>query len=1300
VISVMGMHKLTAGSGYDYLTRQVARNDSARPASTPLADYYDEKGEAPGVWLGSGLVGIDGLNAGDTVTAAQMDSLFGKGLHPLAVERLAALGPDATAQQRRDAVRLGRPYRAPDTSTSMFRHELGQRYATWNKAHDIKPTAKLPGEVRAKLRTELATEWFIAMEHRAPNPRELSGFIARMSRPPATPVSGYDLTFSPVKSVSSLWAISDRQTAALIEAAHWAAVTDALRFIEGEVLKTRKGHAVVEQVDVLGLVAVAFTHRDNRAGDPDLHTHVAVANKVQAVVDGQWRAIDGRTMHKAITAASETYNTALETHLNAVLGLRFVDIPRTDGRRPVREIDGVDRRLIELWSTRRKEITHRAGELARTFQDQHGRPPTPAERQELYQVATLETREAKHEPRSRNEQRATWRAQAVALLGQHGIDGMLREVMSHERPARPTLDNDWLRRTAAKVISAVEDHRCEWQDVHLRAEALRVVRGTGVKWDQLEDATTRLVTTAIAMCVGLAPPGDGVSEPDVLRRADGTSVYRVTGSTRYTSQRTLFAERRIIDAAGRIGGRKADHNSVDAALLAEVANGTTLNAGQTQLVRDMATSGRRVQLALAPAGTGKTTAMRALSSAWTYSGGNVLALAPSATAASQLAEELGDGIHADTLHKLAYEIGRAQPAEWVRAVDANTLLIIDEAGMADTLRLDYVIGWAIDQGASIRLIGDDQQLGAVFAGGILRDITAAHGAGRLDEVMRFANPAEAYASLALRDGDPAALGFYLDHDRVHPGDATTAAQQVFDAWLADKRAGLDAIMLAPTREQVAALNQQARDHRLSDHRPGHEAALSDGNQASIGDAVVTRRNDLRLRAGSGWVKNGDRWEVLDVHRDGRLDVHAPRTHRRLTLPAGYVSDHVELGYASTIHGAQGLTADTCHGLVTGRESRQQLYTMLSRGRHANHAYVQVTGDGDPHTQFDPDTIAPPTPTERLESILARSDVPASATTQVAALRDPRTLLGAAVSCYQDSIIVAAEKHAGAELIQSLGEAATRLGLADADAWPVLLSRLLVINANGYDAVRALVDFASAEGVEDARDPAAAIDHRLDIVGLREAPERRPLPWLPAIPEKLADNPDWRTYLGARFELVTRLAAEVRRGAAKIETIPGWAGALIHPPSPDVITQIELWRAAHQIPDNDLRPTGPVQHHIVEARAQHRLDALIAGESEAVVTWLGLIHQAAPATVEDPATIRVARECAEADPDGSWLPEHVLYAARRPLPDDHKADALRYRLEMWLHPVWETVTAKQMPQHDPRHDHSRSIDHHRSPGIGI
>ena len=118
-------------------------------------------------------------------------------------------------------------------------------------------------------------------------PREMAATIAKHSRPRTTAVAGYDLTFSPVKSVSTLWAVADPAVAAQIERAHQAAVADALSFIEQHALFTRTGANGVRQVDVQGLVAAAFTHRDSRAGDPDLHTHVAVANKVQTL-DGRW----------------------------------------------------------------------------------------------------------------------------------------------------------------------------------------------------------------------------------------------------------------------------------------------------------------------------------------------------------------------------------------------------------------------------------------------------------------------------------------------------------------------------------------------------------------------------------------------------------------------------------------------------------------------------------------------------------------------------------------------------------------------------------------------------------------------------------------------------------------------------------------------------------------------------------------------------------------------------------------------------------------------------------------------------
>jgi hypothetical protein len=141
--------------------------------------------------------------------------------------------------------------------------------------------------------------------------------------------------------------------------------------------------------------------------------------------------------------------------------------------------------------------------------------------------------------------------------------------------------------------------------------------------------------------------------------------------------------------------------------------------------------------------------------------------------------------------------------DWASAVGPATLIIIDEAGMADTLSLDTAVQFAIDRGASVRLIGDDQQLAAIGAGGVLRDIQHSHGALRLTELHRFTKPAEATASLTLREGRPEALNFYLDHGRIHVGDVATTTDDAFNAWVSDRAAGLDTIMIAPTRNLVA-----------------------------------------------------------------------------------------------------------------------------------------------------------------------------------------------------------------------------------------------------------------------------------------------------------------------------------------------------------------------------------------------------------------------------------------------------------------------------------------------------------------
>jgi ATP-dependent exoDNAse (exonuclease V) alpha subunit len=827
-----------------------------------------------------------------------------------------------------------------------------------------------------------------------------------------------------------------------------------------------------------------------------------VANKVQTL-DGRWLSIDGRVLFKANVAVSETYNTALEQHLRDTLGVRFAARPGADpAKRPIREIVGVDPRLNQRWSTRRIHINARRGELAIQFQKDHGRPPTPVEALHLAQQATLETREAKHEPRSLTEQHTTWLNEAAAVLGGRGaVTSMVQTALAPPAETTRIVDARWVAQTADHILAVMEASRATWQSWHVRAEAQRQIRTAGVTAERPSALVDLLVDEVLdRRSVALSAPHDGIEEPEVLRRLDGSSVYTGAGATLYTSTRILDAEARLVTAAGRDDGASVEQTTVDLALLEMAANGTALDAGQAALVRQMCTSGARLQLAIAPAGAGKTTAMRALTLAWTQDGGQVVGLAPSAAAAAVLAEQTG--IRTDTLAKLIWSLDHGELPEWAAAVGPSTLVIIDEAGMADTLSLDPAVQFVIVRGGSVRLVGDDQQLAAIGAGGVLRDITHTHGALRLAELHRFTDPAEAAASLTLREGKPEALGFYLDRGRVHVGDVATATQDAFAAWVSDRDAGLDTIMIAPTRNLVAELNARARAHRLNQTLAVSEVALADGNRASVGDVIITRSNDRRLRlTATDWVKNGDRWTITTVSNNGGLTVRHTRSRLTVCLPADYVRESTGLGYATTIHAAQGVSADTMHGLATGQESRQQLYTMLTRGRAANHLYLQVVGDGDPHTLIRPDTISTHTPTEILQHILGRDDTPTSATTLLRERSDPAARLFEAVQRYADGLHVAAEQLVGPQIVQTLDTRADQVvpHLTSEPSWPTLRARLLTLAADtGEHPLLHLLTAAAGRELQTAADMAAVLDWRLPEPA---STNQGPLPWLPGIPKR-------------------------------------------------------------------------------------------------------------------------------------------------------------------------------------------------------
>ena len=465
--------------------------------------------------------------------------------------------------------------------------------------------------------------------------------------------------------------------------------------------------------------------------------------------------------------------------------------------------------------------------------------------------------------------------------------------------------------------------RSTWQRHHVLAEAQRIVRSTGHAADDTlaQRITAAALTEPISLPLARIDDGE-MGEPAALRRRDGSSVYTRNGTALYTSAEILSAERRILHAATLDGGRTVADTDVEIALADSAARGKDLNPGQVALVTEMATNGRRVALALAPAGAGKTTAMAALSHAWRNSGGTVLGLAPTAAASINLGADLT--APTDTLDKYIHLIdnpSRSAIPKWFSTVDSSTLLIVDEAGKAGTLQLDAVISHALAKGATVRLVGDDGQIASISAGGVLRDIAAETDALTLSQLVRFTAPEEGAASLALRAGDPSGIGFYIDRGRVHVGADETAADMAFQAWLADQRAGRDTLLLAPTNAIVDELNVRARSARLAalaqadpQWRPGRETVLSDQLAASAGDIIRTRDNARWLRlSATDYVRNGYTYEVLDVGADGSLRVRHIGTDREITLPADYVTSEVTLGYATTIDGAQGLTAGySCH----------------------------------------------------------------------------------------------------------------------------------------------------------------------------------------------------------------------------------------------------------------------------------------------------------------------------------------------------------------------------------------------------
>ena len=389
--------------------------------------------------------------------------------------------------------------------------------------------------------------------------------------------------------------------------------------------------------------------------------------------------------------------------------------------------------------------------------------------------------------------------------------------------------------------------------------------------------------------MALTPP-ELASSPVRFQREDGTSVFRPRHSAKYSSTAIIEAEARLLDRSEATTAPTVRRSTL--ARVLRHSNGR-LSTQQRTALESITTSGRQVDLLVGPAGAGKTTTMRALRSAWIveHGQGSVIGLAPSAAAAQALADDLGIACDntAKWLHE--YDHGRTE-------LRAGQLVIIDEATLAGTTTLDRISGIAEAAGAKVLLVGDPYQLQSVDAGGAFALLVDRRtDAPELTDIHRFLNEWEKHASLALRRGEVEVISTYVRQDRIREGLTDEMLDRAYEAWRADCSAGKASILVTESSHAVRALNERARAERLllDGAVDGREVQLADGNRASVGD-VITRRNDRTLRTSrGGWVKNGDRWRVIDIRRDGscwstgstrdrRQDGAAGRVRRRARRP--------------------------------------------------------------------------------------------------------------------------------------------------------------------------------------------------------------------------------------------------------------------------------------------------------------------------------------------------------------------------------------------------------------------------------
>lgn len=796
--------------------------------------------------------------------------------------------------------------------------------------------------------------WFNRM--RAPSGAKLG------RKPGPTTLPGYDLTFCAPKSVSVLWGLTDSPSVrAAVDAAHAAAVRAAMEYVTEHAAYTRRrvdeDTVLVERTS--GLSGVKYEHRTARSGDPHVHSHVLLSNR-QLCADGKVLSLDGVNVYHEARAGGMIYQATLRAELSDALGVAWGQT--VNGCADIVGLD--DPEMLDAFSTRTRELDQwrdangvvAVGDIADDAEE-------AAASAALTRIAQKKTRQAKDLQTSLAEHEQQWQVQLRGIPQAAKV----REFIDRIDPTdtgTPAESDGASAMTGGgypsvdEVLAAVSAQRSTFTRADL-VEAAAALVGPGVAADQVRTTVERIVDEAIASTSAWSVTPDQARSFDRSKRE---------GSQRFTTSVVVAEVDRGIDLATAPATARQISVGQARSMIHPIPG--ELSVQQADAMVSVVTSQSRASVVVAPAGSGKTSSLKAAHAVWSAAGCQVVGLAPTGKAADVMTgENVADT--SSTIAKAFRQVDGLDPvtAASVLGWDQATVVVVDEAGMVATPDVVRLLEVATAADARVVLVGDPHQYSAVKArSGMLA--TLAHelpDAVELSEVFRQQDPAERAASRGLRDGDGPAVAraadWYAEHGRLSAGSVSAMLTDALEAWHADVRGGWESLLVADSNDTVDALNVAAQRRMVADGviDPSGACVPVGSRSAYVGDVVLTRRNDYRLVSSTGEpVRNGQRWKIAAIGEDGsaqlcRLDgiggdADAAMT---VTVPAEYLEQHTQLGYASTGHGCQGVTVDAARVVAEAtRADRAGVYVPLTRGRKVNALYLSETSPGDSETGHD------------------------------------------------------------------------------------------------------------------------------------------------------------------------------------------------------------------------------------------------------------------------------------------------------------------------------------------------------------